>query len=296
MLRFAIADIRAGHNILRRGTSMRAGDVVLRSAAPCGLSKSDCLAEIGRTQGPSRAAADGRHPADRQRTGRARRAAGGRADSQLERADAGRCRPASGAEPIALAVARDNEADLRQKISAGLAADVLLLSGGVSAGVLDLVPKVLAELGAEQVFHKVSVKPGKPLWFGVARRGEHETLVFGLPGNPVSTFVCFELFVRPAIEGLSGRPGCGLARAAPGSNASIASAARGGRIFPRYIASGKMASHWSGRSSGMVRPISAAWQGPMPWWRLKLASEHFTPAKWSKSCSWDRLVISMPRT
>ncbi len=90
----------------------------------------------------------------------------------------------------------------------GLEADVLVLSGGVSAGILDLVPGVLAELGVQQVFHKVRLKPGKPLWFGVlpgTPQRPQGTLVFGLPGNPVSSLVCFELFVRPAIERLSGR-------------------------------------------------------------------------------------------
>jgi molybdopterin molybdotransferase len=86
-----------------------------------------------------------------------------------------------------------------------------VLSGGVSAGVLDLVPGVLAELGIRQVFHKVSLKPGKPLWFGVLGAGEKTKLVFGLPGNPVSSLVCFELFVRPAIARLAGRAGGGLA-------------------------------------------------------------------------------------
>ncbi len=86
----------------------------------------------------------------------------------------------------------------------GLAHDVLLISGGVSAGVLDLVPGVLADLGVEQVFHKVNLKPGKPLWFGVRKSPRRPTLVFGLPGNPVSSLVCFELFVRPAIGELAG--------------------------------------------------------------------------------------------
>jgi molybdopterin molybdotransferase len=124
-----------------------------------------------------------------------------------------------------LGIARDEPSQLRAKIEQGLAADVLVLSGGVSAGVLDLVPAVLKELGVEQVFHKVRLKPGKPLWFGVAGskfkvQGSRfkdpdvepetlnlkpETLVFGVPGNPVSSLVCFELFVRPAIAQLSGR-------------------------------------------------------------------------------------------
>ena len=109
----------------------------------------------------------------------------------------------AGGEPVDLGIARDNEADLAAHIVRGLECDVLLISGGVSAGVLDLVPGVLRRLGVEQVFHKVRLKPGKPLWFGVDRSGTK--LVFGLPGNPVSSLVCFELFVRPALGRLAGR-------------------------------------------------------------------------------------------
>ena len=97
-------------------------------------------------------------------------------------------------------IARDTEQHLRANIRQGLTADVLLLSGGVSAGKLDLVPKVLQDLGVEAKFHKVEMKPGKPLFFGVRER----TLVFGLPCNPVSSFACFELFVRPALRVLRG--------------------------------------------------------------------------------------------
>jgi molybdopterin molybdotransferase len=75
----------------------------------------------------------------------------------------------------------------------------------VSAGKFDLVPSVLADLAIDQVFHKVALRPGKPLWFGIKNGDGHRTLVFGLPGNPVSSFVCFELFVRPAIAALAGR-------------------------------------------------------------------------------------------
>ncbi len=85
--------------------------------------------------------------------------------------------------------------------------DVLLVSGGVSAGQKDLVPDALAAVGVHPVFHKVRVKPGKPLWFGVGPdRGDRPpALVFGLPGNPVSGLVSFLLFVRPALAILAGR-------------------------------------------------------------------------------------------
>jgi molybdopterin molybdotransferase len=105
---------------------------------------------------------------------------------------------------VNLGVARDDPADLRAKISRGQECDVLLVSGGVSAGVKDLVPDTLAELGVREHFHQVRVKPGKPLWFGVRESGGRRTLVFGLPGNPVSTMVSFKLFVEPALAALAG--------------------------------------------------------------------------------------------
>ena len=113
-----------------------------------------------------------------------------------------------GGEPIPLGIAGDRPEPLRAAIAQGLAADVLVLSGGVSAGDLDLVPDTLERLGVRQVFHKVRLKPGKPVWFGRLDRGPDAppTLVFGLPGNPASTLVCFELFVRPALAMLAGLP------------------------------------------------------------------------------------------
>ena len=111
----------------------------------------------------------------------------------------------AGATPVDLGIVGDESAALAARIAEGLACDVLLLSGGVSAGLLDLVPEALTAAGVEQVFHKVKLKPGKPLWFGVRPDDAAPRLVFGLPGNPVSTLVCFELFVRPALQGLAGR-------------------------------------------------------------------------------------------
>ncbi|QDU96406.1 molybdopterin molybdotransferase MoeA [Lignipirellula cremea] len=110
----------------------------------------------------------------------------------------------AGAQMIDLGVARDDPESLRTAIARGLESDVLLLSGGVSAGVLDLTPSILRELGVREVFHKVRLKPGKPLWFGVREESGRRTLVFGLPGNPVSSLVCFELFARPAIAAIAG--------------------------------------------------------------------------------------------
>ena len=111
-----------------------------------------------------------------------------------------------GAEPIPMGIAKDNAEALRALMAQGLAADILLVSGGVSAGDYDLVPKTLEKIGVECVFHKVCLKPGKPIWFGIFKRpAASPTLVFGLPGNPVSALVCFELFVRPTLKFVSGQ-------------------------------------------------------------------------------------------
>ena len=106
----------------------------------------------------------------------------------------------AGGEPILLGNAADRIDDLREKISSGLREDILVLSGGVSMGKYDLVEKVLKDLGAEFYFDAVAIRPGKPAVFGKCQN----TFVFGLPGNPVSTMVTFELFAVPAIDLLSG--------------------------------------------------------------------------------------------
>jgi molybdopterin molybdotransferase len=106
----------------------------------------------------------------------------------------------AGGEPVVLGNASDEVGELRARIQRGLDSDVLILSGGVSVGTYDLVEPVLGELGAEFFFDSVAIRPGKPAVFGSCRGKP----VFGLPGNPVSTMVTFELFAVPAIEILSG--------------------------------------------------------------------------------------------
>jgi len=106
----------------------------------------------------------------------------------------------AGAEPIQLGNAPDESVALRRNIERGLEADILVLSGGVSMGKYDLVEQVLSDLGAEFHFTGVAIRPGRPAVFATCRG----KLVFGLPGNPVSTMVTFELFVLPAIDLLSG--------------------------------------------------------------------------------------------
>jgi molybdopterin molybdotransferase len=107
---------------------------------------------------------------------------------------------AAGAHVEQLPPIADDEEAHRQALARGLGHDVLVTSGGVSVGPHDLVRRAAADLGVEEVFWGVAVKPGKPVSFGVGAG----TLVFGLPGNPVSALVSFELFVAPALRALQG--------------------------------------------------------------------------------------------
>jgi molybdopterin molybdotransferase len=203
-------DSACGQNVLPRGASMRVGDTVLHAGAELRPIEIAILAEIGHAsvavQPRPRVAVlpTGNEivPMDQEPgPGQIRNSNGPMLLAAAARA---------GGRAVDLGIARDERDGLRRSIESGLAADVLVLSGGVSAGAFDLVPGVLAELDVEQVFHKIALRPGKPLWFGVKRTGERSVLVFGLPGNPVSSLVCFELFVRPAIAALAGRGFVGL--------------------------------------------------------------------------------------
>ena len=106
----------------------------------------------------------------------------------------------SGGVTVSVAHARDDPPLVRAAIEAALAADVVVTTGGMSVGRHDHVDAVLAELGVESHFSSVALRPGKPTSFGT--RGA--TLVFGLPGNPVSSLVCFLMFARPALLAMSG--------------------------------------------------------------------------------------------
>ncbi len=122
----------------------------------------------------------------------------------------------AGGEPVVLGNAADRIEDLGEKIERGLKEDALVLSGGVSMGKYDLVESVLKAMGAEFFFDAVAIRPGKPAVFGMCQGKP----VFGLPGNPVSTMVTFELFVAPAIDLLNGAE----ARALPLVEARLAEA------------------------------------------------------------------------
>ena len=106
----------------------------------------------------------------------------------------------AGAEPINLGVARDDLAAIEARLRSGLGSDVIVSSAGVSVGDLDLVKQALTRLGAELHLWRVSMRPGKPITFGSIG----DTPIYGLPGNPVSAMVTFELFVRPALRRMAG--------------------------------------------------------------------------------------------
>jgi molybdopterin molybdotransferase len=204
-VRLAQVEPSPGQHIMRLGTSLRAGEVVLRSGAVLRPIEIAILAEIGhgvvsvRPRPRVAVLPTGNElvqVGEKPGVGQIRNSNGPMLVAAAMRA---------GADGIDLPIARDAREHLRARVEAGLKSDILLLSGGVSAGKFDLVPEVLAELGVEQVFHKIALRPGKPLWFGVKKMDERAMLVFGLPGNPVSGFVCFELFVRSAIAALAGR-------------------------------------------------------------------------------------------
>lgn len=196
---------RPGQNILRRATSIAVGQTVLEAGEPLTPARIGLCAEVGAARVrvhrcPSVAIlSTGDELVDfTERPG----------PSQIRNSNSlllaaavqdARC------EVRPLGIVRDEPVALRAAIERGLESDVLILSGGVSAGVLDLVPAMLVELGVIPVFHKIRMKPGKPLWFGyLSRANEPPRLVFGLPGNPVSSAVCFELFVKPALRKLRG--------------------------------------------------------------------------------------------
>ena len=111
---------------------------------------------------------------------------------------------AAGGEPVILPVARDEADELALLLRKGMEADLLLITGGVSMGKYDLVEQVLASFEAKFFFTGALIQPGKPVVFGELHDGADITPFFGLPGNPVSTMVTFQLFVRPVLDALAG--------------------------------------------------------------------------------------------
>ena len=198
--------VKPGTNILYQGTTLKVGDQVLQAGHTISPATIGLLAELGvstpdvhrLTNVAILSTGDELVSIDQQPgPGQIRNSNGHLLQSLVRN---------SGATDRVLGVGRDDLGQLESLIKEGLNCEILVLSGGVSAGVKDLVPQALSNLGVREIFHKVHLKPGKPLWFGVAESDNRKTLVFGLPGNPVSSMVCFLLFVVPAIRALQGGP------------------------------------------------------------------------------------------
>ena len=186
-VRYAGEDVQKGEVVIKKGTVLKSGHIgllaslgiakikVFREPRVAILATGDELVEIGRKLSP----------------GKIRNSNAYSLYAQALKVSA---------IPVLLGIARDNKKDLEQKIRKGLSADMLLVSGGVSVGDYDFVKDVLKDLGTKMKFWRVAMKPGKPLAFGMIK----DVPVFGLPGNPVSSMVSFEQFVRPALLKMAG--------------------------------------------------------------------------------------------
>jgi molybdopterin molybdotransferase len=207
-----LAAVAPGQNIAPRGSEVRAGERVLGPGARIDPATVAVLASVGKV----RVRVGERPTLSVLVTGDELVEVGETPTQALIRNSNGYAILAqareAGAEAFSLGVVPDEAPRIARKVAEGLASDVLVLSGGVSEGVFDLVEDVLTDLGVEILFDKVAIRPGAPLVFGKlspqspkakpGRRGT--TLVFGLPGNPVSAQVTFDLFVRPALLRMQG--------------------------------------------------------------------------------------------
>jgi molybdopterin molybdotransferase len=205
-VRLANREVKVGQNILRRGTLAARGSCAVAQGTELRPVELALLAQVGRSRvlvhpfprvgvlvtGSELVPVD-----DVPAAGKIRNSNGPMLAALVRRA---------GGEADSLGIAGDEAELLRHAIEPALEADILVLSGGVSAGVKDLVPAVLESMGIRPVFHRVRLRPGKPVLCGVMEDGDRQVVVFGLPGNPVSSYVCFELFVRHAMRRMAGFP------------------------------------------------------------------------------------------
>jgi molybdopterin molybdotransferase len=248
-----MARVEPGANVLPRGREMRAGDIVLRRGERLGAARLGVLASVGCASplvvpapwvsilptGDELVEAD-----EAPGPGQIRNANAVVLESLVVQA---------GGVPLLLPIAPDDPDILARDLEDALLTDVVVITGGVSAGQRDLVPAALERLGVARVFHKVRLKPGKPLWFGIGpeRGAKPGALVFGLPGNPVSGVVGTLLFVRPALEALAGRTVAG--RDLPGYPLAQAFEHRGDRPTYHPVA-------WAEPGGGAERALV-----PLPW-------------------------------
>jgi len=244
--------LRVGENVVPRGAEARAGAVVLPvgrvvSAAEVAVAASCGAAELRVFAKPRVAiVATGDELVELRETPEAWeiRNSNSYALAAMVRAEGG--------EAERLAIARDTLEDLRARIAEGCKADLLLLSGGVSMGKFDFVEEALAEKGAEFFFTGALIQPGKPIVFGrLPKAGGGWTYFFGLPGNPVSTQVCFHLFVAPMLRALEGRTDV----APRFVEATLSEDVKGGARVTRFLPA-ELVSAWDGVNVRVV-----GWQG-----------------------------------
>jgi molybdopterin molybdotransferase len=255
---FAIP-VPAGENVREAGEDVRAGEVVLEPGTRLGPGPLGMLASLGRT-----VVAVHRRPRVAILSGGDELIepdgdpAGGRIVASNSYSIAAQCREV-GAEPTYLGIARDRPEDLERVLRSGLWADVLVSSAGVSVGDRDYVRPVLEKLGCELVFWGVEIKPGFPLVFG--RFPARASLVFGLPGNPVSAMVTFEEFVRPALRKLAGHRALHRPRVEAVLGETLRKSA--GRMHLVRVRlerrDGRIVAHTTGsQSSGVLRSMALA--------------------------------------
>ena len=164
----------------------------------------------------------------------------------------------SGAKPMLLGIVRDRKDDIKEKLKSANKADIIVTSGGVSVGDYDFVKDAIQDLGSEIVFWKIAMKPGKPLTFSMLSKRP----LFGLPGNPVSSFVSFEQFVRPAILKMSGHTDLFRKTIRATLTEGIKKKNDGRRHFVRstltYINGSYSVSALSGQGSNMLASLASA--------------------------------------
>lgn len=191
---------KKGENIRKKGENVRKGDTVLKTGTPIGPGQLGAMAMVGKSivtvyRRPTvmvMSTGDELADLDEEITEN-------KIPNSNSYAVASQVIEAGGI-PHILGIARDTRESLREKIGQGLAGDMLLISGGVSAGEYDFVKDILKEYGIDMKFWSVGIKPGHPLAFGLVGGRP----IFGLPGNPVSTMVTFEVFARPALLKMGG--------------------------------------------------------------------------------------------